>query len=347
MPPSGTAGTFTAAQLQKVVAKIDAIWADNQQHADYQANVGLLEALRKEQTAKLKFIENPQKDKVLTVLWVEDCSTGVEDCDGDGEDDCDFTGPEAEAKSTDYALDICGTVKFSIEENMFRTSELEKEEVLAIQMMARLKEMDEYLTQKAAAKLNTFAGVNQYEGGIGTVDGVTTYIEANYWTPDMFGYFGMVQTMNKLRNPFMIHGSNLYLTKWQADKNVSNPTGSADVLKINSMRNYWDLFNIDTINDPDKVSYMIAKGAVAFANKAYYPLNAPRVYQFGKRWSIESKSLPGVFYDVFYKERCVGEKIYYDFKIKVKAGVFLNPNGCNDEVTGVLKFVCGPVPAES
>lgn len=351
MPPSPTAGSFTAAQLQKVIAKIDTIWADNQTKRDYESNVEALRVLRAEQTARLTEIENPEKDKVIKIIWIADCNTGVSECEDDA-DLCDFTGAEAEARSQDYALDICGSVKFSIEDNVFRTSEFSREEVLAKQMLKRMRELDEWLTQKVVAKLNTYVGVNQYEGFMGTVDGVQTYILANYWSPDMYGYFNQVAIMNKFRNPYMLHGSNLFQTNWLAQQNQVDANGKAAPNKLLSMRSYWDLFNIDAINAPDKVSYMIEKGSIAFANKAYYPLNSPQTYQFGKRWSIESKALPGVYYDVYYKERCVMvdgvEKVYHDYKITVKAGLFLNPLGCNEDITGIIKFLCvTTIPAES
>jgi len=80
MPPSPTAGNFTPALIQKSIAKMDEIWADNQTVNDYVAEVGVLTALRTEQTAKLSIIEQPEKDRVLKIIWVADCNTGVEDC---------------------------------------------------------------------------------------------------------------------------------------------------------------------------------------------------------------------------------------------------------------------------
>jgi len=341
MAASETAGTFTCTELQKVIAKIDKAWMDNQTNQDYVPNIGVLEALRKEQTARLKEIENPDKDKTMRIWWVADCSTGVVECE-DGGDDCDWTGPEVESRCKDYALDICSEVKFTISSEVFRTNEASREDALAIAFMARMKELDEHLAGKAVAKLNSFVGTNQYTGGIGQVSGVTTYIPANYWGPDMYGYFGMVKILNKFQNPFLIHGSNLFQTNWQAQYNAQNANGKDGQAKLGTMRSYWDLFNIDTVNSPDQVSYMIEKGAVAFANKARYPLNNPKEFKFGSRWSIESKALPGVFYDVYYKERCDdNDEIYYDFKMKVRAGIFSNPYGCNEDKTGVLKFVCG------
>lgn len=329
---------LTCAQLQKVVAKMDKIWMDNETKADYIAEVGVLEALRNEQTARLEELKTPNKDKTLRIWWLSQCGLVAEDCDDDA-DDCDFSGPEVEEKCEDYALDICTSTKFSIEDNVFRTNEANPEDALVLQMMAAMKVLDEALAQKAVAKLNTFVGINQYNAGIGQVSGVTTFIPANYWGPDMYGYFGMVKIKNKFTNPFLIHGTNLFQANWQAAYDAINPTAKN---KYGSMRSYWDLFNIDAINAPDAVSYMIEKGAVAFANKARYPLNKPVDYQFGKRWSVESNALPGVFYDVYYKERCVADDlIYHDYKIKARAGLFLNPFGCNADKTGVLKFVCG------
>lgn len=327
---------------------MDAIWLDNQTKQDYVPEIGVLETLRKEQTARLEELKTPNKDKTLRVWWLVQCNLTAEDCDDDA-DDCDFSGPEVQEKCEDYALDICVSTTFSIEDNVFRTNEANAQEALALQMLAGLKVLDEKLTQKVTAKLNTFVGVNQYNDGIGTVSGVTTYIPANFWGQDMYGYFARVRIMNKFSNPFLLHGGNLFETNWQATYNAANANQAADKPKLNSMRSYWDLFNIEAINAPDQVSYMIEKGSIAFANKARYPLNNPITYQFGKRWSIESSALPGVYYDVYYKERCVmvnGEEfIYHDYKIKARAGLFLNPFGCNEDKTGVLKFVCGEADA--
>lgn len=341
---------LTCAQLQKVVTKIDKIWADHQAKQDYTPNVGVLEAIRKEQTARFKELENPDKDKTIRIWWLSDCSETVSDCEDDP-DNCDWTGDEVSQKCEDYALDICINTKFSIEDMVFRTNEATADEALAIALARRLKILDEELTKRVTAKLATFVGTNQYTGGIGTVSGVNTYIKASSWGPDMYGYFGMVQILNKFANPFMIHGSNLFQANWQANYNALNQNQKDGAAKLNTMRSYWDLFNVDTINAPDSVSYMIDKGAVAFVSKNRYQVNTPKVYQFGQRFAIESKALPGVIYDVYYKERCATvngeEKIYHDYKLIARAGVFLNPFGCNEDVTGVLKFVCGTAPSES
>lgn len=338
MGASATAGNFTTTQLQKVIAKVDKAWAENQQAQEYVPNVAIVTALRKEQTARLTEIQNPEKDATLKIWWVADCNTGVAT---DDEDDCDIAGPEAESKSQDYAITTKKMVKFSVKENMGRTNEVGREDALAIQLLARMKELDEEIAQTAVAFVNSNAGANQFTGGIGNVSGLETFIAPSFWAGDMYGYFAQVAIMNKLNNPFMVHGSNLYQQNWQAAFNAANSNQKDQLPKLQSMRSYWDMWNIDSINNPDSVSYMIGKGAIAFASKAYYPKNNPVDFMTSKRWSIESKSLPGVWYDVIYTNRCSNEDIIHDYKLKAKYDFFVNPLGCNEDVTGILKFVCG------
>jgi hypothetical protein len=339
MATSATAGNFTCAQLQKVMVEVDRIWADNQQAQDYKPEVAVLEAIRKEQTARLQIIENPEKDIELKIYWAADCNTTLEDCD----DECEIGGPEAEAQCKEYALDICKRAGFSITERRFRTSNLTREQVVAKSIAKRMKELDEFLAQTLVAKLNAFAGDNQFLGGIGDPDsGGVTYIAPSYWNADMYGYFSQVRIMNKLNDVFLVHGGNLFQIYWQAQMVNANQNQKDLLLKLQSIRSYWDMFNIDGVNSPDQTSYMISRGAVAFANKAYYPLNNPIVYFDQSRWSIESKSLPGVMYDVYYTNECIAPNDYkHSWTLYVKAGIFLNPFGCNDAVTGVIKFVCG------
>lgn len=344
MPASGTAGVFTCTALQKVIAKIDKAWAENQQRAEYVPQVEIVNAIRKEQTARLVEIQDPQKDNTLKIYWVIDCNTGVAN---DDEDDCNITGPVAESRCQEYALDIKKMVKFSNRENLGRTNDINREDVLAVQLMARMKELDEMIAQTVVAKLNAFAGVNQFVTTTATVDGTTTYIAPSYWAGEMYGYFAQVAIMNKLQDPFMIHGSNLFQQKWQYAYTQANQNSKEKLPMLQSIRSYWDLFNVDSVNAGEQVSYMITKGAVAIANKAYYPLNNPVEFLTdhpSKRWSIESKTIPGIFYDVIYTMTCSGEDIIHNYKIKVKFGVFLNPFGCNEEVSGVLRFACGTAP---
>lgn len=57
-----------------------------------------------------------------------------------------------------------------------------------------------------------------------------------------------------------------------------------------------------------------------------------------------SRNIPGIFYDTIYTTECSGDDILHSWKMKLKAGIFLNPTGCTDTRTGVLRFVNGDVP---
>jgi len=342
MPVSPSAGNFTCADLQVILVNSDKAWADNSTKKDYISYSETIKAVMAEQTASFPELEKMEKDEKVKIYWAADCSTTLADCD----DDCNVGGAVPEAQCKEYELDICKKASFSVPEKYFRKSNLTREEVVALAMMKRMKELDEFLSQQAVAQIDSYAGVNQF-AGIGQIAGPITYIAPAYWTADIMGYFAQVGLMNKFSNPYMIHGTNLWQSQWQANFNNLNQDQKDSLAKFGSMRAYWDPFNVDLVNTPDKVSYMIDKGAVAFVTKAYYPTNAPVEYLGAGqiRYSVESKNLSGVFYDVVYTNRCLQNEIYHDFTLYVTAGIFQNPLGCNADCTGVLKFVCGtPAP---
>lgn len=334
------AGDFSCAALQKVNVAIDRIWLDNQTKQDYVAYSDTIKAVLQEQTASFPDLKDPLKDKTVKVYWVADCDSDIIDCD----DECSVGGETPEASCKEYALDICRKVGFTVPEKEFRTSNLSREEVVARAMLRRLKTLDEDLSKKAVAKLNIFAGKNQWTGGIGQVEGASgdTYLKPAYWTADLFGYLSQAGQMNKFQNPFLLNGTNLYQQQWMAQFNNANANEKDQALKMGSIRSYWDLFNIDSENNPDKISYMIDRGAVAFVSKVYNPASPVEYSGAGlTKYSIPSRSIPGVFYDVVYTNRCENDEIYHDWSISYNAGIFQNPLGCNADVTGILRFLCG------
>jgi len=341
MPVSPTAGNFTCADLQVILVNADRAWMDNATKKDYVSYAETIKAVIAEQTAEFPELEKMDKDEKVKIYWAADCSTSLADC----ADDCVIGGPTPEAQCKEYELDICKKAGFSIPEKRFRKSNLTREEVVALALLKRMKELDEFLAQTAVSKIDSFAGVNQF-AGIGQVVGPITYIAPSLWTADIMGYFAQVGIMNKFSNPYMVHGTNLWQSNWQANFNNLNQDQKDALAKFGSMRSYWDPFNVDLVNSPDKVSYMIDKGAVAFVSKAYYPANNPVEYLGAGqlRYSVESKNLAGVFYDVVYTNRCVADEIYHDWTLYIHAGIFQNPIGCDENNTGVLKFQCGVQP---
>lgn len=338
MVTSATSGTFTCAELVNVQIAMDRVWASQTLDSnDYISEVESVKVIKARQTARLAELEDPAKDKTVKIHWVTDCNTSLAACS----DDCSSDGPELEARCKEYELDLCQHAPFKVKEKAFRALAVTREEAVAKGLLKRMKELDEYLAQTLIAKLNTFAGANQYIAGIGDVENSgVTYIAPSYWTADLTGYFALVVKMNKLGSVTVLHGTNLWNSNWNAMFNSLNANQKDQMAKMSSVQQFWDPFNVDTVNSTEKVSYMISNGAVAIVTKAYYG-STPTTYMNDIRWSVESKNLPGVFYDVVYSNTCISNEIYHKYDVYIKAGIFNNPYGCNEDVTGVLKFICG------
>jgi len=332
----GAAGDFTKAELLVIQGLVESYWADNTIQKDYVAHVDSVLAVRNSQTARLADLQG-QKDRTINLIWVKDCEDALADCD----DDCVIGGSELEAESQEYTLDLCKTVGFNVKEKAFRTLQLEREEVVAKGFMSRMKQLDEWLAGQLIGKLNTFAGVNQYQGG---VFGGASYNEAapEYWDANLFGEFDIIAQLNQFANPYLLSGTNLRKEFWNAQMVAANSNEKDKLNKFQTMSTVFDLWNIDTQNTPDKVTYMLDRGAVAVVTKNYYGSTPIQYIGAGQtRYSVPSMNIPGVTYDVVYTNECVSNEITHKFSVYVNAGIFLNPLGCSADNTGVLQFFCG------
>jgi hypothetical protein len=333
-----SAGQFTCSQLVDVQVKAEQIWADNASKKDYIANVETIKAVISEQTAQLKPELATEKDNQVKIAWIKDCDDSSAPCT----DECSVGGNEVEVACDTHTLTLCRKVGFTVKEKALRNNMFNPEEFIAKAMMRKKKTLDEWLTTQVVTYINANVGVNQYTGSKGTVSGFNTYIPASYWNAGLFSYFALVSKKNKFSDSFLLSGDNLYEAEWNAAYNKSNPDGQSDAAKFGSMRKYFDVFNIDTLLDPDKKTFLIDRGALAFVSKTYYTPQ-PRDYgaNVGIKYSVPSENIEGVSYDVTYKIRCLSDEIYHDYSLQTKAGIFINPKGCNLNNTGIISFTCG------
>jgi hypothetical protein len=197
------------------------------------------------------------------------------------------------------------------------------------------------------AAINAAKGVNEVTDGKGVPVGTDTYVLPAYWDADLMAYFARVAVRNRIRSPYLVSGANLYESVWVAGKETGQAGDEGKQLKFGSLPIYFDLFNIDTANDPDLVTYLIGRGAFAFYTKAYYP-PTPIKYFDEERYSMPSYNLPGVRYDVHYTNECCGAEVNdfmcHKWVLKTKGDIFLNPVGCTATRTNVLSFICGAEP---
>ena len=348
-----TAGVFSESALVDIQVKIDQIWADAIQKQDYVANTDVVNALLANQTATISELKNSRKDPTVDIGWINACEIVDEACEI-----CTIDGTELSTNVVEKTLGTCRQSPFMVEEGIFRSNMFDAEEVIAKGFLMAMKELDEFWAATAVAFLNAALGVNAVTVGKGTVSGTGTYILPAFWDAGLMSYFARVGISNQFVNPFLVSGANLYESVWNAAYERAQAGDESKVLKYGSMPIYFDLFNIDAVNDPDLYTYMIHRGAVAFVAKNYYPANdvveggVPRInkYMDEWRWSMPSKNIPGLRYDVHYKDTCNAQGSYdamtYQFKLVTYGDYFLNPTGCDDTRTGVLGFICGEVPSE-
>jgi hypothetical protein len=339
-----SANVNTCASLAKVQLIMDSVWADSAKQKDYIANVDAARAVRENQTVRIQALENPAKDNTVTIYWPEYCDVTTTSCTTD----CSPGGTKPGTQCKDYTMSMCREVKFSVDHKAYRSIATTKEEAMAISFLANMKALDEWIATQFVSKLHTNKGVNAYTGGKGTVSGFGTSIPAAYWNSTLMGYLNLVAQKNKFNAPFIVSGTNLYEAYWNAQMNNANADGKGAKTMFDNFKFYFDIFNVgSTIGD--EVTFLVNKNALAFHNKAYWNWMGTdqQSEQFGgvggnagKVYKMESKNLPGVFYDITHKISCANDEITEDFKVKFTGDIFVNPVGCNPNNTNILEFTC-------
>jgi len=335
-------GNFSCADLVVVSNKMEQMWADSVVQKQYtpQANSAL--AVLTEQTAQFIDLKNSLKDVDVRIEWIDHCAGGVTDCT----DECSITGTEAQATCEDYAISICKETEFVVKDLTFRTSSFSREEVTARGWMNSLKRLDEEIAKTVVAKIDSFAGVNPYVGGIGNVVGTDTFVSGAYWTAEIMSYLAQVSILNKSQDVYILDGDNLFQQTWMAQYNQANANGGSQIGMLSSIRKYFDLFNVNAVVGAKK-TFLIDKGAVALISKVRYPSTPEQILNGANviRWSVPSNYLPNIAYDVVYQTECSGSDIFHKYKFIARFDVFLNPtSACDTTNTGVLSFTCGEAP---
>ncbi len=333
---SKIAGNFSCADLQSINLKVEEIWADAAQSKDYIAHVDAAKILLANQSSNIKVLEDKFKDRVVHIMWMQDCA----DHDGDDcEDDCEVGGPEIQVDCKDYEITLCHKDGFSIAEKKFRGIEYDIDEVIAKQLMSVSKGMDEWITKTFIAMLDTFSGQNLYTDGIGVPSGFDTYLAPAYWNGDLMAELEMTAIMNKFSNYFMLSGKNLWTQNYLAEAKKGNDDGKGAAELMSRMMLQHDLYNYDQVLGAKK-THVIERSAYVIAMKNYFDTTPREIAQL-KQYKIASRNLPGVFYDVTYKAECLNNDITHNWSLQWYGDMFQNPLPCANNPTGVLSFVCG------
>jgi len=291
-------------------------------------------AIQKEGTASGAFRElQTEKDKTVRLVWLNDCDDTTAACT----DDCSVGGNELSADAKDYALNLCRKSGFTVKEKATRSSEFDREMLVAKGMLNHILLLDEWLNGQVLAAIEANRGANEYLPTGWSETSSDTVVPESDFTRRIIPRLIMTGNRNRFNNPFVLSGENLWYEKWDAMIDQGNGEGKGDASAFGSLRMYHDLFNLDAANDPDFKTYLISQGALAFVSKAYY--NTPVTYFGNMRYSVPSNSIPGVRYDVVYTNTCSSNEMLHHFSLHANAGIFLNPTGCSETRTGILSFL--------
>lgn len=329
---------FTCGYLTAVQAKADEIFADGMYNNDAIVDAVSAKAVLEQQSGMIRMPSiTGTKNKELRVEWLTKCSPTTDDCT----DDCSIDGEDATPECNDYELECLQETTFKVAERAYRDRTIEKIEAVAFNILRHMAAMDEYVAQYIITGLLTCAGTNLFTGGIGTVAGTKTTIPAAQWNDGIWGYLDQVARLNKFRNPYLLTGNNLYQLLFNRPFEAGTAGDFGGYKKMQTLKVYQDPENVETVAAGQ--TFLIHKGAVAFINKAWNPLNAANAVEPAPGyflWSEPSRNLPGVTYDIIMQQSCLSNDFHEAFKIQLHGLFVCNPYPCDDDNTGVLVFEC-------
>lgn len=344
---SRTPGEFTETTLLQVRDLADRMLLDSRIKQQFIPKMNVFNYIQSLQNPSLniKFNDRPKKDYDVEIHWMNACADfEIEDAN------CVRGGEELSTNAETYSLTNKFTYGFTVYEEDFRDNEHDFQEAIAKGMLRIDKQITEAYCQYLVGQLNAFSGVNQVTNGRGSIDPIDdtiTNIDPADWTAEVMAYFSRVMQMNRFDNAALITGSNLYETLIVAAANNANVDDKGDFILWGSIPIYNDLFNVDSVNDPDLMTYMVSPYATAQVSKAFNP-DYFRYFDHAA-YTESSRFMPGLTYDIWYDNKCNdsqsanrNDMVVHNWKVKLSAELFHNPFGCNeiggDDNTGVLRF---------
>jgi len=323
--------------LATIQAMADRLWTDPIQNIDYIADVEAAKAVLENQSVNFTELQG-RKKRSISLEWLTKCDITTQSCS----DDCTITGEDATPVCKEYEIECLRETTFKVPERAYRERTVEMQESIAKNLLLHKVAMDEWAAQYIVTGLLASSGLNAFTGGIGTVAGPITTINAAYWDDQIWGYFNRVIRGNKFKSPYMLTGDNLYQLIFNRMHESATEAGKAGMAKIGSIRAiYQDPENVEVIAPGS--TFLIHKTAVAMITKAWYPLgavNAEKRAGVYWMWSEASNNIPGLFYDVIMQESCSDNDFHQAFKIQLHGLFALNPYPCDANNTGVLRFTC-------
>lgn len=333
---STVGGSFTETELLQQRVKATEILFDDRIKQQFVPQFDVLKGIQAIQTATINSNFQRKKEFDVEVIWENFCDIEAAACT----DSCTLGGNKSSTNAETKTLSCFKEVGFSMSEHDFIDNEFEIN--IAKAFLRADKALVEAYAAYAVAQLEAFKGANMLTTGKGTIVGGDTHISPAYWNPSLFAYLSRVGIMNRFTNPVLISGANLYEASLIAMANQANANGKGDAYLFGTMPIYHDLFNIDSVNDPDLKTYMVSMGSMAMVSKSFNP-NVPEKLMDFTRYTMRSNFMPSLVYDVWYNNACesgASRLVKHNWTIRLTADIYNNPAGCENSNTGILSFQC-------
>ena len=334
------AGDFSPSQLLAIKLKAERMWSDSAMNADFIPNAAAAQIGIAKQTARFRELDNPEKDNQVVVNWVKACDVEVEDC----ETNCTLEEPELETTGKTYEYDLCKKVGFSVNREKLRTNTYDRDEVVARGIAKCLKQLDEYWAQTYLAKAKAFSSVNIAPApfNFDVAKNHTVVPAAHYGTFGSNSGFQLPTLMNlqmirnKYNNVFYLDNGRMFVEYQNTLARVGATDGASReaIARANALDVNFDLFNFAAGGITNVTTLAISRSAIAFKTKNRHS-DTPIFYAGNiqqTRYTINSPTLAGVKYDVFYQIGCKSvdgkEQIFDTWRFETQGGIWLNPEAC-------------------
>lgn len=360
-------GEFNETLLLQSRDRADRMMLDDRIKQQFIPKLAMYNYIQSLQTATINASLNARSGKEydVEVMWMNACEDFTMD-----DNSCQLGETEVSTNAQTYTLKKRIVKGFMVYDYKFRDNEFNAEEAIAKALLQIDKQISEEFTRYMVSRLDSFAGLNQLPSVTNReIDGNTTFIPPEEWTAELMAYFARAVIMNRFTNPAMLTGHNMWESLYVARAKQGDFDAGKDYILWNGLPIWFDLFNVDSVLD-DFTTFMVSQGAIAMASKTWNPDSPLRTFD-DIRYTMPSRFMSGMKYDVFYANKCFpksgdtdplnyGDEAGYQkdtlahqWKVVLTADLFLNPFGCDAEQddaddddysginTGVLKFVNG------
>lgn len=333
---------LTASALLALNVKAEMMWKDSALALSTTAQTETAKAILKNQTANFRVFDDYKLDQKVVVNFLSMCGMETEAC----EDNCDIDELEPNSAVKEYTPDICQKVGFKINQKVLRTNQYQFEEMFAKFSAQAIDKLDQFWSIQALAKLKSYAGANAYPAPF-TYDAVgkTTNVPSAEYNTSLIPKFVQQAMLNQMGDAYFIDNGSLWEAFYLAQMNAGNLDGKGQANLIDQINVSFDQFNFAKASLTED-TFAISKGAIAMKTVNKFG-DVPMVLtaEGQTRYTIKSRNLEGVKYDIIHQVKCVGDDIFDTFRIITNGGIWLNPETCPITIgeaqvaqTGVLSY---------